>query len=66
MIIVVSIIYQRNLFSVEGNSWQIWAISVAVAVVTTISEAFFKLGIDNLTVPLPSASSVFLLLRYYD
>ncbi|MGB5634632.1 MAG: diacylglycerol/polyprenol kinase family protein [Waterburya sp.] len=43
------------LFSVEGNSWQIWGISAVVAVVATISEAFSKLGIDNLTVPLASA-----------
>ncbi len=49
------IVTSAILFSVEGNSWQIWVISVAVALVATISEAFSKLGLDNLTVPLASA-----------
>ncbi|MEL6438293.1 MAG: diacylglycerol/polyprenol kinase family protein [Cyanobacteria bacterium J06621_8] len=40
------------LWSVEGNSWQIWAIALGVAIITTALEAFSKLGIDNLTVPL--------------
>ena len=39
---------------VEGNSWQTWTISFVVALVATILEAFSKLGIDNLTVPLAS------------
>ncbi len=43
------------LFLVEGNSWQTWTISIVVALVATIAEAFSKLGIDNLTVPLASA-----------
>lgn len=42
------------LFLVEGNSWQTWTISIVVALVATIAEAFSKLGIDNLTVPLAS------------
>ncbi|MEL6928871.1 MAG: phosphatidate cytidylyltransferase [Cyanobacteria bacterium J06600_6] len=42
------------LYSVEGNSWQIWTISLVVAVISTIAEAFSKVGIDNLTVPLTS------------
>ena len=36
---------------VEGNSWQTWTISFVVALVATVLEAFSKLGIDNLTVP---------------
>lgn len=47
-LIVTSII----LYLVEGYSWQIWGISLVVAIVATIAEAFSKLGIDNLTVPL--------------
>ena len=43
------------LWSVEGNSWQIWSISLVVALVATLFEAFSKLGIDNLTVPVSSA-----------
>ncbi len=47
------------LWLVEGNSWQIWSISLVVALVATILEAFSKLGIDNLTVPLSSAALCF-------
>ncbi|MEM7590371.1 MAG: diacylglycerol/polyprenol kinase family protein [Cyanobacteria bacterium P01_A01_bin.83] len=42
------------LWSVEGNNWQIWIIGIVVAVFATIFEAFSKLGIDNLTVPIIS------------
>ena len=42
------------LLAVEGNSWQIWTISIVVALIATTAEAFSKLGIDNLTVPLAS------------
>lgn len=42
------------LLSTEGNSWQTWTISLLVAAVATTLEAFSKLGIDNLTVPLIS------------
>lgn len=47
------------LWSVEGNSWQIWAIATGVAIVSTILEAFSKLGVDNLTVPLIGGLLVF-------
>jgi phytol kinase len=40
------------LLFVEGNNWQLWSISLLVAVIATILEAFSKLGIDNLSVPL--------------
>ena len=42
------------LFTMEGNSWQIWTISLVVALISTIAEAFSKVGVDNLTVPLAS------------
>lgn len=48
------------LFAVEGNSWQIWTIAIVVAFVATVAEAFSKLGIDNLTVPLTSGFLCFL------
>ncbi|BAZ45762.1 putative phosphatidate cytidylyltransferase [Chondrocystis sp. NIES-4102] len=48
------------LLFVEGNSWQVWSISLLVAVVATLLEAFSKLGIDNLTVPLGSGFLCFL------
>jgi phytol kinase len=43
-----------------GNSWQTWTITVVVAFVATIAEAFSKLGVDNLTVPLASGFLCFL------
>jgi phytol kinase len=43
-----------------GNSWQTWTIALVVALVATIAEAFSKLGVDNLTVPLASGFLCFL------
>ena len=51
------------LLSVEGNSWQILLISLVVASIATILEAFSKLGIDNLSVPLASGFICFLCLQ---
>ncbi len=48
------------LLAVEGNHWQTWTITVVVAFVATVTEAFSKLGIDNLTVPLASGFLCFL------
>ncbi len=47
--------------SVYGNHWQIWLISLSVALFSTLLESFSKLGIDNLTVPLGSAALAFIL-----
>ncbi len=49
------------LCSVQGNVWQTWLVSLGVAVVATALEAFSKLGIDNITVPLGSAALAFFL-----
>jgi phytol kinase len=49
------------LLSVQGNVWQTWVVSLAIAFVATSLEAFSKLGIDNLTVPLGSAAVGFFL-----
>lgn len=51
------------LLAVQGNVWQTWLVSVAIALVATALEAFSKLGIDNLTVPLGSAALCFFLDR---
>ena len=51
------------LLSVQGNIWQIWVISLVVAIVATGLEAFSLLGIDNLTVPLGSAALAFFLVQ---
>jgi phytol kinase len=53
------------LLGVEGNIWQTWVVSLAVAVVATSLEAFSFLGIDNLTVPLGSAAIGFSLIQLY-
>ena len=52
-----------TLMAVEGNSWQTWTIALVVALVATIFEAFSKLGIDNLTVPLACGFLCFLCVR---
>lgn len=46
---------------VQGNIWQTWLVSLAVALVATGLEAFSKFGIDNLTVPMGSAAVGFAL-----
>lgn len=55
--IVISLI----LLFTQGNIWQTWFVSVIVAAIATALEAFSKLGIDNLTVPITSAGLVFFL-----
>jgi phytol kinase len=52
------------LLSVQGNVWQTWLVPVAIALVATGLEAFSKLGIDNLTVPLGSAALSFFLNQF--
>ena len=54
MTLTASIVVGLILLLVQGNNWQTWTISLVVAVVATMLEAFSKLGIDNLTVPLAS------------
>ncbi|MBU7583675.1 MAG: phosphatidate cytidylyltransferase [Nostoc sp. TH1S01] len=51
------------LLGVQGNIWQIWVVSLAVAIAATGLEAVSFLGIDNLTVPLGSASLAFVLMQ---
>jgi phytol kinase len=48
------------LLATAGNNWQTWTITVVAAFVATIAEAFSKLGVDNLTVPLASGFLCFL------
>jgi phytol kinase len=49
------------LIATQGNIWQVWLISLAVAMIATGLEAFSKFGIDNLTVPISSAALSFFL-----
>ncbi len=55
MAVTSFIVVSSILFLAQGNIWQTWLISLIVAILSTILEAFSKLGIDNLTVPLGSA-----------
>lgn len=61
MTIVSFLVASSILLLMEGNIWQTWLISASVALVATGLEAFSKLGIDNLTVPLGSAALAFAL-----
>ncbi len=52
MALVSYIVSSLIFLGVQGNIWQTWVVSLAVALVATSLEAFSKFGIDNLTVPL--------------
>lgn len=61
---LVSLIVSGLIFlSVNGNNWQTWIVSLSVALLATILEAFSVYGIDNLTVPLGSAALGFFLIE---
>ncbi|MTJ07651.1 diacylglycerol/polyprenol kinase family protein [Anabaena sp. UHCC 0204] len=45
----------------QGNIWQTWIISLIIALIATILEAFSFLGVDNLTVPIGSAVCAYML-----
>ncbi|NEO32378.1 MAG: phosphatidate cytidylyltransferase [Symploca sp. SIO3C6] len=49
------------LLAVNGSIWQTWLLPIVIALFATALEAFSKLGIDNLTVPLGSAALGFFL-----
>lgn len=61
MLAISYIVSSSILFNVQGAIWQTWVVSLAVAAVATVLEAFSKFGIDNLTVPLGSATLAFAL-----
>ena len=65
MALVSYIVSSLIFLGVQGNVWQTWVVSVAVALVATSLEAFSKLGIDNLTVPLGSAALGFVLSQMF-
>lgn len=61
MAVASYIVSSLILLGVQGNTWETWLVSLAVAIVATTLEAFSKFGIDNLTVPLGSAAVGFIL-----
>ena len=63
MFVASFVVSELVLLSVEGNSWQILLVSLATAVAATILEAFSKLGIDNLSVPLSSGFICFFFIQ---
>ncbi|YAF96888.1 MAG: diacylglycerol/polyprenol kinase family protein [Nodularia sp. CChRGM 3473] len=63
MALVSYLVSSLILLSVEGNVWQAWVVSLAIALAATTLEAISFLGIDNLTVPLGSAALAFMLIE---
>jgi len=63
MAIVSFIVSSLVLLGVQGNIWQTWVVSLAIALVATALEAYCLYGIDNLTVPIGSAALGFLLIE---
>nr|WP_275974337.1 MULTISPECIES: diacylglycerol/polyprenol kinase family protein [Argonema] len=61
MVLVSYAVSSLILLVAQGNIWQTWIIPIPVAIVATALEAFSKLGIDNLTVPIGSAALGFFL-----
>jgi phytol kinase len=59
MLLISAVVCSLVLFGVYGYAGQIWIIALGVALIATVLEAFSKLGIDNLTVPLGSAAIAF-------
>lgn len=56
MCLVSFLVSSSIILAVEGNHWQTWIGSILIAIVATFLESFSKFGIDNLTVPLGSAT----------
>ncbi|MBH8567175.1 phosphatidate cytidylyltransferase [Nostoc sp. CENA67] len=63
MTLVSYLVSSLILLSVEGNIWQTWVVSLAIALVATGLEAISLWGVDNLTVPLGSAAIAFTLIQ---
>jgi phytol kinase len=61
MTVVSFVICSLIFLGVQGNLWQTWVVSLAVALVATALEVVSFLGIDNLTVPIGSAALAFFL-----
>lgn len=63
MALVSYLVASLILFAVEGNIWQVYVVPIAVALIATGLEAFSKLGVDNITVPVGSAALCFFLME---
>lgn len=65
MALVSFLVTSLILLAVQGNIWQTYVVSIAVAFVATALETFSKLGVDNLTVPVGSAALCFFLIETF-
>ena len=63
MTVAAFIVTAIILTATEGNSWQVWTIALVAAFISTVAEAFSKVGVDNLTVPLASGFLCYLGVR---
>lgn len=63
MAVISYIVTILILLATQENGWQIWVVSLLIAIIATALEAFSFLGIDNLTVPLGSAASAYFLIK---
>jgi phytol kinase len=63
MIFVSYMVSILILLKTIGNIWQSWLISAGIALIAGVLEAFSVWGIDNLTVPLGSASLAYMLVQ---
>ncbi|XWK85853.1 MAG: diacylglycerol/polyprenol kinase family protein [Phormidium sp.] len=65
MALVSFLVTSLILLAVQGNIWQTYVVSIAVALFATALETFSKLGVDNLTVPVGSAALCFFLIETF-
>ncbi|WP_244533035.1 diacylglycerol/polyprenol kinase family protein [Geitlerinema sp. PCC 9228] len=59
MVAVSFVVCSSLLLATQGNCWQTWVSATLVAIAAASLETISQLGIDNLTVPLASASLAF-------
>ena len=65
MAVATYIVTSSVLLGVQGNIGETWLISAAVAIIATALEAFSQWGIDNLSVPIGSATFCFVLCQLF-
>ncbi|KAM3098670.1 diacylglycerol/polyprenol kinase family protein [Phormidesmis sp. 146-35] len=61
MAVISFVVSASILLTTQGNLWQVWLISLIVGAIAASLEAFSKYGIDNLTVPIGSATIAYFL-----
>lgn len=65
MVLVSYLINSIILLAMFGNLWQIWLISLIVALIAASLEMISWLGLDNFTVPVGSAAFSFILCQIW-